>query len=596
MDGPKRCAAFCVDRSKAAASPLAQLFLSLLGLAEQRFSVEWVLGLLDCPAIRARFGLDEADLPRIQHWVAATQTRWGRDAEHKAEFGLPGTLQNSWREGLARLLLGIALPQAAQTDGLPLYAGLLPFDDVEGAQAQIAARFSQFAETLFQQAQALRAPRPLPDWANAIGSLCDALLLAESEADIALLQRIRERLQTLRELAQQAGHHTPVALPVLRAWLSAQLESRSAGGGFLTGGVTFCTMVPMRSLPFRVICVLGMDDATFPRRLRPMGFDLISRFPRFGDRSRRADDRFLFLETLLSARDVFYVSYVGRDIRSDAELPPSILLNDLLDTVAKGCVPADKAAYEAQLAAGKRLLAQIVTPHPLQPFDLRYFIGDSRLPGFHASWARAAQLAGRGNASARALFDAPLPEPDDSWRQLEVGELRECLDNPTRYLLQQRCGLSEPRAAVELRNSEPFELEYGDRALLRRPPLAEVMVALPRQALPAGAMRATRSALPLSSHGRPSSRSGRYGTSSASGSCPPRQSSFWASTHDLRRKNVLISATMSGTAAAISFSHSARFSPACSSPARASSSAQSSIGSSRAPKASSSNNGAQASS
>jgi exodeoxyribonuclease V gamma subunit len=456
------------DRSEAAASPLAQVFLSLLGLAEQRFSVDWVLGLLDSPAIRARFGLEEADLPRIQHWVNATHTRWGRDAEHKAEFGLPPTAQNSWREGLTRLLLGVALPQAAQTDGLPLYAGLLPFDDVEGAQAQIAARFAQCVESLFQQAQALQAPRPLSEWAHAVAGLCDAVLLAESDSDIALLQRIRERLQALRDLSQQADYQTPVGLPVLRAWLSNQLESRSAGGGFLTGGVTFCTMVPMRSLPFRVICVLGMDDATFPRRLRPMGFDLISRFPRFGDRSRRADDRFLFLETLLSARDVFYVSYVGRDIRSDAELPPSILLNDLLDTVAKGCVPAEVRAGEARLEAGKRLLAQIVTQHPLQPFDLRYFSGDARLPGFHAGWARAAQLAGRGNGSARSVFDAALPEPDDSWRQLEVAELRECLDNPTRYLLQQRCGLSEPRAAVELRNSEPFDLAFQDKSLLRK--------------------------------------------------------------------------------------------------------------------------------
>jgi exodeoxyribonuclease V gamma subunit len=407
------------DRNEAAASLLAQVFLSLLGLAEQRFSVDWVLGLLDSPAIRARFGLEEADLPRIQHWVSATHTRWGRDAEHKAEFGLPPTTQNSWREGLTRLMLGIALPQAAQTDGLPLYAGLLPFDDVEGAQAQIAARFSQFAETLFQQAQALQAPRPLVDWANAIGGLCDALLLAESDADIALLQRIRERLQTLRELAQQAGHNTPVALPVLRAWLSTQLESRSAGGGFLTGGVTFCTMVPMRSLPFRVICVLGMDDATFPRRLRPMGFDLISRFPRFGDRSRRADDRFLFLETLLSARDVFYVSYVGRDIRSDAELPPSILLNDLLDTVAKGCVPADAGADEARLAAGKRLLAQIVTQHPLQPSTCTISVATAACPAFTPAGRVPHNWPGAAMGALDACSTSRCPSPTiagGSWK------------------------------------------------------------------------------------------------------------------------------------------------------------------------------------
>lgn len=471
------------DRSEAGASPLAQVLLSLLGLAESRFPVEWVLGLLDSPAIRARFEIAEEDLPRIQHWVAATHTRWGRDAQHKAEFGLPQTAQNSWREGLSRMLLGIALPQAAQTAGLPLYQGLLPFDDIEGAQAQIAARFSTFVETLFQQADALRQPRPLAEWAGAIGVMCDALLSASDEGDIALLQRLRERLQALRELTAMAGHQTAVELPVLRAWLAAQLESRSAGGGFLTGGVTFCTMVPMRSLPFRVICVLGMDDTTFPRRQRPVGFDLISRFPRFGDRSRRADDRFLFLETLLSARDVLYISYVGRDIRSDGHLPASILVNDLLDAVSKGCVPAGwQGAAADRVDAGKQVLAQVVTQHPLQPFDLRYFSDDARLPGFHSGWARAASLAGRGINQRTPLFDAPLPEPDESWRHIEAEELCEFLDNPTRYLLQRRCGLSEPKAAVELLNSEPFELERQDKSLLRRQTWQTLQQSLPLDA------------------------------------------------------------------------------------------------------------------
>ena len=457
------------DRSEAASSPLVQAFMSLLALPESRFPADFVLGLLDTPAIRTRFDIDEADLPRIQHWVAATHTRWGRDAEHKAEFDLPPTAQNSWREGLARMLLGCALPQAAQADGLPLYCQLLPYDDIEGAQAQVAARLAAFVETLFQQAQALTEARPLHEWADGIGALCDALLLAESDADSAVLQQIRARLQDLRELAALAGHATPVELALVRAWLSGELESRSAGGGFLTGGVTFCTMVPMRSLPFRVICVLGMDDATFPRRQRPLGFDLVSRFPRFGDRSRRADDRFLFLETLLSARDVFYLSYVGRDIRSDDEMPASILVNDLLDTVAKSCVVAgDEHDPALRLASGRKLAQALQQQHALQPFDARYFSGNPQLPGFHRGWARAASQAGRGNQPAVPLLGAPLPEPDASWKQVESTALREFLDHPTRYLLQRRCGLSLAHDAAELDSSEPFALPFDQTWHIRR--------------------------------------------------------------------------------------------------------------------------------
>ncbi len=474
------------DRSEAASSPLVQAFLSLLGLPDSRFPADFILGLLDHPAIRARFGIEESDLPRIQHWVADTRTYWARDARHKAAFDLPPTAQNSWREGLARMLLGCALPQTAASDGLPLYHQLLPYDEIEGAQSQCVARLAAMVEALFAQADALAAARPLSYWADTLAAMCDALLQAEDEPDIAVLQHIRERLQDLRELSAIAGHHAPIDLAAVRAWLAGQMESRSTGGGFLTGGVTFCTMVPMRSLPFRVICVLGMDDATFPRRLRPQGFDLISRYPRFGDRSRRADDRFLFLETLLSARDVFYLSYVGRDNRSDTELPSSILVNDLLAAVAKSCVtPANALDPARRTASGRAVVHSLQRQHPLQPFDGRYFSGDPAMPGFHSGWARAASLVAQSShpshPSRAPLFSAPLSPPDSSWQSVERDALCEFLQHPTRYLLQRRCGLGRAAGHDGIDCSEPFSLPFNDVYAVRQLTLETLQQGYPMQ-------------------------------------------------------------------------------------------------------------------
>lgn len=464
------------DRTDAKASPLAQVFLTLLTLPDARFTAEWVLGLLDIAAVRQRFGLTETDLPRIQRWVAAAGVRWARDAAHKAEQGLPATQEHTWREGLTRMLLGVALPQQLAADGVPLYASaqseVLPFDEIEGQAADVAARLAAFVAALQQASRQLSQPAALAQWCERLQAVAAALLAPADEADQQVFGRLQEAIATLAELAVMAHYDTPVTLPVVRSWLSGQLEHRSAGGGFLTGGVTFCTMVPMRSLPFKVIAVLGLDDATFPRRQRPHGFDLIARYPRTGDRSRRADDRYLFLETLLSARQVLYLSYVGRDQRSDAPLSASILLNDLEQLLQTACVPADWPADSAEPLArregGRQVLAACVTRHPLQPFDPRYFQGDPRLPGFHTGWWRTAQQVGQGRRQAQALWQGPLPPAPEEMRQVWFDDLAEALLNPAQCLLKQRAGLYLPRAIAQLADSEPFALDYDSRRQLRR--------------------------------------------------------------------------------------------------------------------------------
>lgn len=448
------------------AGALAATFLALLDLPASRFNADWVLGLLEQPALLRRFGLEEGDLPAIHRWVRETGIRWGRDAAHKAELGLPASPRHTWRDGLERLLLGYALPQAAAEGGLPLYGGTLPYDDIEGSQAQVAGCFAELAETLFEFAGKLKGERPLGRWVELLNILLERLFAPDSEEEI-LIRQIRDKLALLREVGETAGFTQPVALAVVKSWLAGQLEQDAGSGGLFGGGVSFAGMAPMRGLPFKVICLLGLNDGAFPRRQTPTGFDLIAAHPRPGDRSRRLDDRYLFLEMLLSARDVLYLSHVGQDIRDNRELPPSVLVAELLDAVGASC--------------GAETARNLVTRHYLQPFSPGYFQGAAAYPAYSRSWLAASRELGAG-ATMPPLFDAPLPEPEEEWNTVEFERLAAFFSNPARYLLQQRLNIRLEEGDADFEVREPFELDYFTRLEVRSQVLDNLHAGRPREA------------------------------------------------------------------------------------------------------------------
>jgi exodeoxyribonuclease V gamma subunit len=249
------------------------------------------------------------------------------------------------------------------------------------------------------------------------------------------------------EQGARAGLAEPLTLEVVRGRLEAGLAAAGGAHRFLTGGVTFCNMVPMRSIPFRVVCLIGMNSGDFPRGQGPAGFDLMAQAPRRGDRSLRADDRYLFLEALVSARDCCYVSYQGRDERDDAEKIPAVLVSELLDYLVRAYRPA----------LGGDLAKQLVRHHPLQPFSRRCFDGaDPRLASYAEEWLQAARTP-RGEALP-TFADQPLEEPGPEADTLDLEELIRFLANPAKEFLTRRLGLrlaGEEEAPEDL---EPFAL------------------------------------------------------------------------------------------------------------------------------------------
>jgi len=434
------------DRPARWGNPAGDALAQWFALVGGRFGAGEVLDLLANPCVRRRWGLSEDEVDDARRRVAACRVTWGIDARHRAQWGVPPDGTRTWREALDRMLLGQALP----ADGRRLYEGRLPYDDVEGASADALGRLAAFVEALAASIGEAARPRPPAEWAAWLSAWFERLVETDDDTERGAAAA-RDALRSLG--AKGASCARPVPMAAVRAHVAAALDGGVVSSPYLAGGVTFCHLMPMRGVPFRVVALLGMNDADYPRRERETGFDLVARHPRPGDRTRRADDRYLFLEALLSARDAFHVSYVGQSARDNAALPPSVLVSELLDYLAAG---RDDAASAR---------ARLVVRHPLQPFSPRYFAGDPRLFSFAADYAQAGEAVRDGPVpSARP---APLPERPPDGRPLELAAFVRFFRDPARAFLRDRLGARLPDASDAFDDREPLEEDALDRHEVR---------------------------------------------------------------------------------------------------------------------------------
>jgi exodeoxyribonuclease V gamma subunit len=375
--------------------PLVRVFLQLLDLPHSRFSHTEILSCLDVPELAGRFSLDGEAVAQIREWLTEARLRWGLSAAHKRQFGLPGTEENTWAQVERRLFGGYALGEGE------LFEDIAPIAGVDGARGEILGRFWRLLSCLSDTAERLRSPRRAGEWQDCLGRLLDDFF-GQYEDEEGRIQKIRDALADLAGLAGSLDEALPIAL--VRHWLEQQLGTHTRHGRYFSGGVTFCGMRPMRSLPFRVICVLGLHDRAFPRREQPAEFDRMREQWRPGDPRKGTEDRYLFLETLLCARQVLYLSYVGRDIRNNGERQPSVLLRELLDYI-------DRQYVEAGGNTG-RLSARLTQVHPLQPFSPRNYRGEPR--SYDGDWCAVAQ----------ALQQPALPEPAGvDWNRTRLSDM-----------------------------------------------------------------------------------------------------------------------------------------------------------------------------
>ena len=403
-DQPRYIPYTVLDQSERTRHPMLLALERFMALPEDRIRASDVLDWLDVPAVQQRFGLTPDDVAQLKRWIEGAGVRWGLDAQHRASLGFADVGElNSWHFGLRRMLLGYATGDAGA------WEGVLPYDEVAGLSAVVLGPLKTFIDALALTAREWAQPAAPELWVTRLQALLARFFAPANDAERALMVQLGQLGDDWLAQTELAAFNAPLPATVVReAWMG-QLDGPQLGRRFLSGGVSFCSLMPMRAIPFRVVCLLGMNDGDYPRQTVPAAFDLMQRDYRPGDRSRREDDRYLFLEAVLSARDALYVSWVGRNIRDNTEAAPSTLVGQLRDHVAAGWRLHESEAvlgsHRSNEGGGAAILLNAITvDHPLQPFSPAYF---------QAPPAGVATPQDQANAQAQALDDGDDFAGDD---------------------------------------------------------------------------------------------------------------------------------------------------------------------------------------
>ncbi|MDV5226466.1 exodeoxyribonuclease V subunit gamma [Providencia rettgeri] len=439
------------DRKALQAHPILQAFILLLDLPQSRFSTEQVLTLLEVSAFAAHFNIDESELSLLRRWVNESGIRWGLDDDNVRALALPVIGQNTWQFGLSRMLLGYAMDSRYGP-----WHNVLPYDESSGLAAQLAGKLALLVNTLKEWRTLLEVERNLEEWKAICQQLLHSFFKIDGDTEL-VLTLVTEQWHRIIENALSSGYDEKVPLRLIRDELAVCFDDEKISQRFLAGAVNFCTLMPMRSVPFKVVCLLGMNDGIYPRSIPPLGFDLMAEKPARGDRKRRDDDRYLFLEALNSAAKQLYVSYIGLSIQDNQTCNPSVLVTELLDYICQSfCLQGDEELNIDESAM--RLKKHLVTQHNRVPFAKENFIADSINQSFASEWLPAAQTVFQGNKP----FISQLNEREII-TELSVEQLLRFYRHPIRAFFQQRLKVHFAIEDTELPEDEPFILDRLQR-------------------------------------------------------------------------------------------------------------------------------------
>ncbi len=434
------------DQSIAGLSSTTQTYLDLLTTLAGKCGAPEVLSLLESGPLLARFNLSQADLPRIHRWISDSAIHWGMDREQREQLGMADYRQNSWQHGMDKLMLSYFLGSTEHS-----FNGCFPTAAVAVSEANLLGGLAAFIHRLRSWSHDISTPRSLAGWTKSLLEILHDFFLEDQDETGIML--IREYLETLSNQAELACCTRSMEFGVALHHLQQHLSVRPSGQVFLSGRVTFCNMIPMRSVPFRVIWLLGMHDGNFPRSGSSISFNLLQQKPRPGDRNRRNDDRYLFLETMLSARDCLSISWVGRSLQDNSETPPSTVVSELRDYINHSFKSPDH----------RRPSSCLTREYPLQPFSRHCFAADSPIQSYDRSWLPAPSK----NSPPDFISSFTKDRTDPADMEIDLGRLVLFWKHPCRFFLEQELGMRLREQHILIEESEPFVLNGLDQYFLR---------------------------------------------------------------------------------------------------------------------------------
>lgn len=446
------------DQSLSFDQNLIETFLQVLKLPEARLTALQVMDWLDIEALRSRFGIDASELDILHAWVERLNVRWGLSGAHRQHVSQSQagvfSERSTWLQGMRRLLAGYVFGSGEIVELMD--QAVLPVNLSSRDAQHLLGRFMRLLDTVDASIKLMSGELPALDWLDRIYQVWRTWFDAEIVPE-ALRYGVDQALQHLREQFSHVEIGQPLAASVVVEALNQSLGQERVSQRFLAGRINFCTLMPMRSIPFRVVCLLGMNEGEYPRPTRPSSFDLMSLTDRrIGDRSRREDDRYLFLEALMSVRERLYISYCGRNAQDNSERFPSTLVSELRDYLGTYFYLSESQDMSTE-AAASHVLAHLTTEHRLQSFHPQYY-QTGPYQSFMQEWAPLYE-----NSVGRELENEEvglaLGDVLSETQHLSLAVLMRALSYPLRWYYQQLLGVSAPSVQAPLEEAETFALD-----------------------------------------------------------------------------------------------------------------------------------------
>ncbi len=433
------------DRSFLSQNRDVDTFLKIINIYTSRFESDRVMEILEYEEIRNKFSLKDEDIEKIKKWITETNTAWGLNKEHKKKLGLPEYNDNTWDMFKKRILLGYALPRS---NGI-FFNEILPYDEAEGKDSFVLGNFLDYMDILEKYYHLLSEKKSLKEWAELFENLISVFM--QEDISIDFIQFLKENLNILTDIQNKSGFDTPVEISIVRDFLSGKLKNQRISANYLNGSVTFCEMLPMRSIPFKIIFIIGMNDDSFPRSIKPVSFDIIKEKPIPGDRNIRDEDRYLFLETVISAERELHISYVGQNIYDNSILPPSVMVSELLDYIDTFFKTENDTAISGLIQ--KR--------HRLHGFSKVYFTGNQEFFSFSQENFSVSENL-KTNKEHRQPFYKTFEAPESFSGNITNQTLINFFKDPSKFFTAKILGINLDIYESGFETNEKFTLDNLD--------------------------------------------------------------------------------------------------------------------------------------
>ncbi|UDG81146.1 RecBCD enzyme subunit RecC [Candidatus Hartigia pinicola] len=439
------------DQQVLKTDPIFQSCIFLLDLEYSRCSTEQIIKLLEVSSFSDRFGINRNELGLLRRWINESGIRWGLDDDNIRSLSFPVTGQNTWKFGLSRMLLGYAMNSQYGP-----WLDILPYDECSGLAAHLVGKLACLVNSLREWRAQLTIKRSLSEWKEICQELITRFFKIHHDSEL-ILSVVLKKWNKIIENGVNSGYNEEVPLDIIRNELAMSFNNKKICQNFLTGGVNFCKPTLMRSVPFKVVCLLGMNDGIYPRSLPLLSFDLMAEKKMKGDRIRREDDCYIFLEAINAATQQLYISYIGLSIQNNQLYNPSVLITELLNYICQSfCLESD-IQYNIDKSA-QRIKHHIVMQHSRVPFSKENFTPNISCQSFSSEWLPVAKTILKEKTPFLSVLDIREPVT-----KITIEQMLYFYRHPIRNFFQQRLKVYFDIEETALPEDEPFILDKGQR-------------------------------------------------------------------------------------------------------------------------------------